>query len=53
MYGSDVLATGWRDRGAKQVPQVAAEADLVVEVADDGFCGAVTRVQAGNVELED
>ncbi len=53
MYGSDVLATGWRDRGAKQVPQVAAETDLVVEVADDGFCGAVTRVQAGNVELED
>ncbi|MCK8466388.1 DUF3097 domain-containing protein [Microbacterium sp. KSW4-16] len=53
MYGSDVLATGWRDRGAKQVPQIAAEADLVVEVADDGFCGAVTRVQAGNVELED
>ncbi len=53
MYGSDVLATGWRDRGAKKVPQVAAEADLVVEVADDGFCGAVTRVQGGNVELED
>ncbi|PRB64861.1 MULTISPECIES: DUF3097 domain-containing protein [unclassified Microbacterium] len=53
MYGSDVLATGWRERGAKKVPQVAAEADLVVEVADDGFCGAVTRVQAGNVELED
>lgn len=53
MYGSDVLATGWRDRGAKQVPHVQAEKDLVVEVADDGFCGAVTRVQGGNVELED
>ncbi|WP_137772320.1 DUF3097 domain-containing protein [Microbacterium sp. Beta] len=53
IYGSDVLAAGWRERGAKKVPQVAAEPDLVVEVADDGFCGAVTRVQGGNVELED
>lgn len=53
MYGSDVLAMGWRERGAKKVPDVAAERDLVVEVAVDGFCGAVTRVQSGNVELED
>ncbi|WP_144877292.1 DUF3097 domain-containing protein [Microbacterium sp. 1.5R] len=52
-YGSDVLAAGWRDRGKKPVPDVAAEIDLVVEVASDGFCGAVTRVQGGNVELED
>jgi hypothetical protein len=52
-YGSDVLASGWRNRGTKPVPDVAAEHDLVVEVADDGFCGAVTRVQSGNVELED
>jgi hypothetical protein len=52
-YGSDVLATGWRERAKKPVPQVAAEVDLVVEVADDGFCGAVTRVQGGTVELED
>ena len=52
-YGSDVLAAGWRERAAKPVPQVAAELDLVVEVAQDGFCGAVTRVQGGNVELED
>lgn len=52
-YGSDVLASGWRERGAKQVPTVPAELDLVVEVADDGYCGAVTRVQGGNVELED
>jgi len=52
-YGSDVLAPGWRERAAKPVPPVSAELDLVVEVADDGFCGAVTRVQAGTVELED
>ncbi|WP_309101894.1 DUF3097 domain-containing protein [Microbacterium sp.] len=52
-YGSDVLAAGWRERAAKPVPQVPAELDLVVEVADDGFCGAVTRVQSGTVELED
>lgn len=52
-YGSDVLAAGWRERGAKKVPDVAAEHDLVVEVAEDGYCGAITRVQSGNVELED
>jgi len=52
-YGSDVLAAGWRERGAKVVADVAAERDLVVEVAVDGFCGAVTRVEGGHVELED
>ena len=52
-YGADVLAKGWRERAAKQIPEVPAEADLVVEVADDGFCGAVTKVQSGTVELED
>ncbi len=52
-YGRDVLARGWRDAGKTVVPDVAAERDLVVEVAADGFCGAVTRLQAGTVELED
>jgi len=52
-YGADVLAKGWQQRGAKKVRDVAADVDLVVEVADDGYCGAVTRVQGGNVELED
>lgn len=52
-YGSDVLASGWRQKGAKQVRDMAAERDLVVEVAMDGYCGAVTRVQGGQVELED
>jgi hypothetical protein len=52
-YGGDVLAPGWRDAGRPKVEQVAANRDLVVEVAGDGFCGAVTGVQAGLVELED
>jgi hypothetical protein len=52
-YGTDVLAAGWRDRAAKPLPRVAAERDLVIEVAGDGFCGAVTRVESGIVELED
>jgi hypothetical protein len=52
-YGSDVLAAGWRERNAKKVPDTPAELDLVVEVAQDGYCGAVVRVQGGMVELED
>lgn len=52
-YGTDVLAAGWRDAGKKQVPVVEAERDLVVEVAGDGFCGAVVGLQSGHVELED
>jgi len=52
-YGSDVLASGWRTAGRREIPNVPAARDLVVEVAGDGFCGAVTGVQAGLVELED
>ena len=52
-YGGDVLASGWRERARPVVRRVEATADLVVEVAGDGFCGAVTRVQSGTVELED
>ena len=52
-YGTDVLAAGWRDKNAKRVPRVAAEHDMVVEVATDGWCGAVTSVKSGHVELED
>lgn len=52
-YGADVLADGWRERGRVKAVEVAAERDLVVEVADDGYCGAVTRIEAGLVELED
>ncbi|MGO1838461.1 MAG: DUF3097 family protein [Candidatus Microbacterium stercoravium] len=52
-YGSDVLADGWREKGKKVSRPVPAELDLVVEVAGDGWCGAITGVEAGNVELED
>ncbi|WP_309065153.1 DUF3097 domain-containing protein [Microbacterium sp.] len=52
-YGSDVLAAGWRERGFAKSADVPAEKDLVVEVAADGYCGAITRVEAGMVELED
>ncbi|SJN31446.1 hypothetical protein FM104_07435 [Microbacterium esteraromaticum] len=52
-YGTDVLSDGWRQRGSVQAAEVSAEKDLVIEVADDGFCGAITRVEAGMVELED
>lgn len=52
-YGGDVLAAGWRNVGRPVVTKTPAEPGLVVEVAGDGFCGAVTRVQSGTVELED
>ena len=52
-YGSDVLSAGWREKNARRVPRVAADVDLVVEVASDGWCGAVTSVKSGHVELED
>jgi hypothetical protein len=52
-YGTDVLAAGWRQAGRPKVAAVPAEKDLVVEVADDGYVGAVTRVGGGMVELED
>jgi hypothetical protein len=51
-YGRDVLAGDWRARGRKVVPEVPAEKGLVVELAD-GFVGAVTGVEKGNVGLED
>lgn len=52
-YGTDVLGAGWREAGRKVVPEVPADPDLVVEVAADGYCGAVVAVRGGNVELED
>jgi hypothetical protein len=41
-YSEDVLAQPVRPR--RQVPQVAAEPDLVVETADGAFCGAVVAI---------
>ncbi|MDQ1173199.1 hypothetical protein QE430_001506 [Microbacterium testaceum] len=52
-YGTDVLARGWRDAGRITPAEVAASADLVVEVAGSDFVGAVTRIDGMNVELED
>lgn len=48
-----MLASGWREHGRREVARVVAERDTVVEVAADGFCGAVTAVSGGAVELED
>ena len=52
-YGTDVLAGDWRSAGRKPVPDVEAVRDLVVEEAATGFCGAITRLEAQTVELED
>lgn len=52
-YGTDVLASGWRQRRQRELPRVAASRDTVVEVAADGFCGAVVSTGSGLVELED
>jgi len=52
-YGTDVLASGWRTQGRPTVPRIEAVPELVVEVAADGYCGAVIGVASGLVELED
>lgn len=52
-YGADVLAGDWRTRGRTVIPTVEAERDLVVELADSGFCGAVVGIEQGSVVLED
>jgi hypothetical protein len=48
-YGRDVLS----GRKQRSVPEVAAEPGLVVEDPASGFCGAVVRLEQGNVVLED
>jgi len=52
-YGSDVLGGDWRAAGRRVLRQVPAARDLVVELPDTGFVGAVVGVEAGNVHLED
>ncbi|MFP3465397.1 DUF3097 domain-containing protein [Leifsonia sp. SIMBA_070] len=52
-YGTDVLAGDWKNAGRKPVPTAEAVTALVVEEAGTGFCGAITRVEAQTVELED
>jgi hypothetical protein len=52
-YGGDVLSGDWRSRGVKKVRQVPLERDMVLEDPATGWAGAVVRLEAGNVELED
>ncbi|WP_395243136.1 DUF3097 domain-containing protein [Agromyces sp. MMS24-K17] len=52
-YGTDVLAGDWRGASRRATPEAAAERDLVVEVAADGFCGAVVGIEKQLVTLED
>ena len=55
-YGSDVLASDGAAGGRRRVTrvaEVAAEADLVVEEAGSGFCGAVVDCGKDAVTLED
>jgi hypothetical protein len=54
-YAQDPLAGNWRR--PRVVPEVAAELDLVVELTEGGFCGAVVGTEKGPgghlVTLED
>jgi hypothetical protein len=52
-YGDDVLAGDWRASGRRTIPEVPATRDLVVELAGDGYCGAVVGVEKQTVTLED
>ena len=52
-YGRDVLAGDWK-RPTKPAPTPTdAVRDLVVEETTSGFTGAIVRIEAGTVELED
>ncbi|MGV8877173.1 MAG: DUF3097 domain-containing protein [Rhodoglobus sp.] len=54
-YGADVLAhfTRTRNSAPQQLPAVAIERGLVVEVSADGFVGAIVGYASGLIELED
>ncbi|MFC5791440.1 DUF3097 domain-containing protein [Agromyces tardus] len=52
-YGADVLAGDWRARGRRTIPKVEAARDLVVELAADGYVGAVVGLDKQHVVLED
>lgn len=55
-YGLDVLANNPHDTLKSRRPRSverAAEIGMVVEDAQSGYVGAVLRVEAGNLELED
>ncbi|KQS15690.1 DUF3097 domain-containing protein [Frigoribacterium sp. Leaf186] len=52
-YGADVLAGDWKRSSRPAPTPTDAVRDLVVEEVRTGFTGAVVRVEAGTVELED
>jgi hypothetical protein len=52
-YGRDVLAGDWRRPKKVAVPEVPLSRDLVVEDADETFCGAVVGWDKATVTLED
>jgi len=52
-YGRDVLSGDWKRSARPVATPTDAVRDLVVEEATSGFTGAVVRVEAGTVELED
>ncbi|NYH54163.1 hypothetical protein HNR06_003752 [Nocardiopsis arvandica] len=52
-YGRDVLAGDWRRPGKGAVREVPLARDLVVEDADEAFCGAVVTWDKATVTLED
>lgn len=52
-YGGDVLAGDWRSVGRRMIPDVAAERGVVVEVADDGWTGAIVGIEKATIALED
>ncbi|MEU9887512.1 DUF3097 domain-containing protein [Sphaerisporangium sp. NPDC051011] len=52
-YGRDVLAGDWRRPLRGKIPQIPADPGLVVEDADEGFCGAVVACDKEAVTLED
>jgi hypothetical protein len=52
-YGKDVLAGDWRRPRKGQIPEIAAEPDVVVEDPSSGFCGAVVACDKDAVTLED
>lgn len=52
-YGRDVLAGDWRRPRKGAVREVPLEHGLVLESADEGFCGAVVGWDKRTVTLED
>ncbi len=48
-----MLAGDWRARGRRIIPKVEAARDLVVELAADGYVGAVVGLEKQHVVLED